>query len=203
MKRQICAFAVTVFFILCLPFLALAEEQISITTYYPSPYGSYNSLYVANYLGVGTTTPEARLHVVGTAVYYANSGTNSLTWGNTSQIASLRYSGTDPMITAISGSLRLTVDNGTNTGMLIQAVTGNVGIGTTSPGAYKLACNGQPGANGYTAWTNYSDSRLKENIIGIEDGTIDKIMQLKPSTFNYNEKYFQVTGYSKEKEGRE
>jgi hypothetical protein len=44
---------------------------------------------------------------------------------------------------------------------------GNVGIGTDSPG-YKLTCNGQPGANGYTAWANYSDVRLKENISDLD-----------------------------------
>ena len=64
---------------------------------------------------------------------------------------------------------------------------GNVYIGTTS-GAYKLTLNGQPGANGYTAWTNYSDSRLKENITDLEATNIlDKICAIRPVTFNYNE----------------
>lgn len=188
MNKQICAVTVAVFFILCLPFLALAQEQISITTYYPSPYGSYNSLYVANYLGVGTLSPEARLHVVGTGVYYANGQTNALTWGDSSQIAALRYSGSDPMITAISGSLRLTVDNGTNTGMMIQAVTGNVGIGTVSPGAYKCYINGNANVQGNMyvngGLVHSSDKRLKENINYIESG-LDIIERLKPVRFDY------------------
>ena len=33
-----------------------AEESITITTYYPSPYDSYNQLYVADKLGIGTTS---------------------------------------------------------------------------------------------------------------------------------------------------
>ena len=43
--------------------LAFAEE-LTITTYYPSPYGSYNQLYVADKLGIGTTSPQTKLHIV-------------------------------------------------------------------------------------------------------------------------------------------
>lgn len=69
------------------PFL-FAEESITITTYYPSPYGSYRqltadqiaigstyrnptyadgTLYVSGNVGIGTTTPGAALDVSGTA----------------------------------------------------------------------------------------------------------------------------------------
>ena len=51
--------------------------------------------------------------------------------------------------------------------------------------------NGQPGANGYTAFTNYSDARLKRNIVSIEK-SLDKIMQLRPVEFNYNESYLDL-----------
>ena len=64
----------------------------------------------------------------------------------------------------------------------------NVGIGTSTPG-YTLTVNGQPAANGYTAFTNYSDARLKKNIRTIGSGVLDKIMQLRPVQFNYNEEY--------------
>lgn len=45
--------------------IAFAEESITITTYYPSPYGSYASLYVANNVGIGTSSPYGPLHVTG------------------------------------------------------------------------------------------------------------------------------------------
>ena len=74
-----------------------------------------------------------------------------------------------------------------NTDSFVNLFTGNFGIGTSSPG-YKLTVNGQPGANGYTAFANYSDSRLKENITDLEaTNVLDKICTIRPVTFNYNE----------------
>jgi len=52
-----------------------------------------------------------------------------------------------------------------------------------------------PACNGSTVWTNYSDGRLKENVKPLEGGVLDKLTLLKPSTFNYNDKYFSLTGY--------
>lgn len=60
----------------------------------------------------------------------------------------------------------------------------NVGIGISNP-TYKLQVNGQPAANGFTLFTNYSDSRLKENIKPLE-GTLERILKLNPVEFNYN-----------------
>jgi len=82
--------------------------------------------------------------------------------------------------------------------LMLQPVRGNVFIGTTT-GAYKLTVNGQPGANGYTLWTNYSDRRLKENIQPLVNTSIlDKINSLNPVTFNYN----VASGYDKETRAR-
>ncbi|MDD5097678.1 MAG: tail fiber domain-containing protein, partial [Candidatus Omnitrophica bacterium] len=126
-------------------------EDITITTYYPSPYGSYNGLFTDK-LGVGD-----------------NNSDGSFT----------------------------SADVPTTAGQVW--INGNVGIktGVVSP-SYPLQLNGEPAANGYTLWTNYSDRRLKENIVGLENGIMDKIMKLKPSAFDYNDKYYQLTGYSKD-----
>ncbi|MBU1727104.1 MAG: hypothetical protein KJ880_05690, partial [Candidatus Omnitrophica bacterium] len=52
-KRAILLFILgLVFNLLILPSI-FAEEQITITTYYPSPYGSYNVLTVADRIAVG------------------------------------------------------------------------------------------------------------------------------------------------------
>jgi hypothetical protein len=82
-----------------------------------------------------------------------------------------------------------------------MSIFGNVGIGITNP-TYKLQVNGQPAANGYTAWTNYSDQRLKENITDLATTTdasaLSKLKLLRPVTFNYND----LTGYDEETRAR-
>ncbi|MEW6658160.1 MAG: tail fiber domain-containing protein [Thermodesulfobacteriota bacterium] len=64
---------------------------------------------------------------------------------------------------------------------------GKVGINTTNPG-YLLTCNGEPGANGYTAWTNYSDIRFKQDITPLKNNILAKVLKLNPVTFSYNDK---------------
>jgi len=64
---------------------------------------------------------------------------------------------------------------------------------------YKIQVNGQPAANGYTAWTNYSDARLKENVENFTtDSVLDKFAQLRPVSFNYNE----LTGFNEDSRKR-
>jgi hypothetical protein len=58
--------------------------------------------------------------------------------------------------------------------------------------------NGQPAAAGYTTFVNYSDRRLKRDISLLPDGSLDKIMRLKPSTFYYSDK----SGYDEETKKR-
>ncbi len=84
---------IAVFLIFVLFSLSFADESMTITTYYPSPYGSYNQLqtkslgvgdnnvdgnftsadvptttgdvWIAGKVGIGTTAPAAKLHVAG------------------------------------------------------------------------------------------------------------------------------------------
>ena len=60
---------------------------------------------------------------------------------------------------------------------------GNVGIGTTDPGTYKLYVAGT-GYLGSSSWSYLSDKRLKENISYIQSG-LDVVEQLKPVKFDY------------------
>jgi len=156
-------------------------------------------------VGIGTTSPGGELEVASAAeadlIVNSADGNNANVFfkdaGNLNGSIEVQPSqhfyltsnsnnvGNIYLRTTVSGSAqsRLTILN-----------NGNVGIGVSPSASYRLQVNGQPAANGYTAWTNYSDRRLKRNIKPVANGILAKILQVKPSNFNYNEK----TGYDQE-----
>jgi hypothetical protein len=73
---------------------------------------------------------------------------------------------------------------------IVVLKNGNTGISAGAP-TYRLQVNGQPAAAGYTQFTNYSDARLKTNIIDLES-SLEKIMALRPISYNYNETYLKL-----------
>jgi hypothetical protein len=122
-------------------------------------------------VGIGTAAPAGVLDVRG--------GTALTTGAN----------GTPINIYAQNGNAGGSATNGGN--IILMPGTkfgggndGNVGIGTTDPAGYKLNINGTGYLNS-ASWTYGSDRRLKENINYITEGGLDKIMQLKPASFDY------------------
>jgi len=202
-----------------------------------------SSLLVEGNLGIGTTTPQADLHVLppaananivlggqndgvfahnarlkissdfagtgielysagyfnseryGTRMYKADTGN-----GIGLQIDTHTYSGgwkwvpsvfigdgADPKFPLL-GIFGGTVIGKTYTGFFLPPsngllVEGNVGIGTTDPGTYKLSINGTGYINA-ASWAYGSDMRLKENVSSIQSG-LNVIEQLKPVRFDY------------------
>ena len=68
---------------------------------------------------------------------------------------------------------------------------GNLGIAMTPGGSHKIDVTGSAGLSTGTAWTNTSDSRVKTNIVTIENA-LDKINQLRPVSFQYTDEYLSV-----------
>jgi hypothetical protein len=172
------------------------------------------NLFVDGNVGIGTTTPSAKLQIgnyadgVGDATY---SGFLKISEQNTSlnedggiewKIASDNYGGKIDVISSLGANMVFGLRNndaGWNEAMRINP-TGNVGIGTTGP-SEKLDVNGNArfqsigsgtssGALHYeadgTLTTNTSDRRLKKNIVEVNDSiALEKLLELKPSEFNW------------------
>lgn len=74
--------------------------------------------------------------------------------------------------------------NGVNRMAIDQ--NGNVGIGTDSPGSYKLAVNGNAIKAGSSSWDTYSDARLKD-VDGNYRYGLEAILKMHPVTYRYKE----------------
>ncbi|MBI3991477.1 MAG: hypothetical protein HY350_04935 [Candidatus Omnitrophica bacterium] len=202
---------VMVFLTLGLFTICFAEESITITTYYPSPYGSYNTLYVAGNVGVGTSSPVYPLDVRGNtaingASFYVRSSP-SVTW----DFLKFSVDGSIGRLDIKQVDFRMGVNNTTDAGETFTDVfsitqpNGNVGIGIASPTA-KLHVNGNikavltdfPGAGLanvlYNSGTNeigYDVAELFEANEEVEPGdvlSIDENGKLKKSSKPYDSK---------------
>jgi hypothetical protein len=99
-------------------------------------------------------------------------------WGNGTMSVrriELQTSPSNNMAFTVASSERMRIDT-----------SGNVGIGTTTPG-YKLQVN-TGSVSGYVvdatgAWGNSSDVRLKKNIVSMSS-SLEDVMALKPVTYN-------------------
>jgi hypothetical protein len=89
--------------------------------------------------------------------------------------------------------LRLSSDDNTNGDIMIVTSSGDVGIGTTSPGPYKLNINGSVYAMSYDT---PSDMRLKDNINKI-DSPLDKIKKLNGVSFSWKDGIFPAASGNK------
>ena len=158
-------------------------------------------------VGIGTSSPANKLDVLSSSTnsktIFTSDGTSWMSFvpdlGNIAY-NDLSVSGDVGLIFSTDNDANTSSSNGLVIGAHVQPGTtrgikimedGKVGIGVASPG-YLFTVNGQPAANGYTAFTNYSDSRLKTNISSLDTGALSKILQLRPVSFQYNQKYLQL-----------
>lgn len=155
-------------------------------------------------VGIGTTSPDSKLHVEGSANEIL-----SLT-ANNPAIFFEDTNGSNAYIQNSNGSLFFEGNDGATVNMTINN-SGNVGIGTTSP-AFKLSVAGTVGPdaddsynlgaagsdwgclyyNSGTLGTCASDERLKENIETLsfstdEASALDQVAALSLHTFSFKE----------------
>lgn len=158
-------------------------------------------------VGIGTTSPISTLDVDGAIT--ANGGGNinmrapttstydsgDLVWYNSDGTEKSRINAG----TGATGFLYFSVGSPTSTKMTINN-NGDVGIGTISP-SYRLHVVGTAGLSTGTAWTNASDSRLKD-IHGDYEYGLKEILKLHTVRYSYKKDNplqlpsdFQKTGF--------
>lgn len=172
----------------------------------------------AGNVGIGTTTPNNLLHVMGSAsaplgvstqntsptngshaeFVARNNGSSSLNLGITATsnsesplygadmayVVSSGIGGLNIASNNSTGAIRFMTGGGTPTErMHIDGPSGNIGIGTTTPG-YALHVVGTAGLSSGTAWTNASDRRLK-NIDGDYEYGLNEVLKLHTVRYHY------------------
>ncbi|MGG5207422.1 tail fiber domain-containing protein [Chryseobacterium sp. MIQD13] len=167
------------------------------------------------YVGINTSTPENRFHVVATeyvnnrytlidasngGIDYPIFSVRNTATAAAGNFALIGFANNGPNALGANwgiGSLR----NGTNTnedfffgvsqgGHYLERMRitnkGSLGIGTDSPTSL-LSVNGTADKPGGGSWGTFSDRRVKKDIADFKDG-LNVINQLKPVTYKYNEK---------------
>jgi len=175
-QEEVFILSLSLIFLLVNPFFALAEESITITTYYPSPYGSYKELssyrmkigstysttsmtdadngklIVEGLVGIGTTSPAYKFTIAGTgSIFGVDNQTVFLAKNSAGTYENYLWPRWSDNITYLNyGSGGFNIRNNASTSTMFLTNAGNVGIGTTDPGSY----GGQQSkldVNGYAA----------------------------------------------------
>jgi Chaperone of endosialidase len=165
-------------------------------------------------VGIGTEAPVYNLDIVGTVngnvasrIWNKSNGTNAaaiLTFGNDIAPDAAYIFKTSNTNTSTPGANNLIFGNVSGDMLFLQnggekmriTAAGNIGIGTATP-TQRLDVVGIVNATNYTAT---SDARLKTNIVGLEQGTLNKVLQLKPVAYDKKET-LESTDYNRKEIG--
>ena len=144
-------------------------------------------------VGIGTTNPLAKLHVLGTTSSMPALGAAP----SAAQIGGSTYGTLFSTLTSGRGVIQQGRSDGVSLSfdLLLQPVGGRVGIGV-SAASYQLQLSSNSAAKPSSSlWTVVSDSRVKENI---RDYTtcLQAILKIEPKIYDYNGK----AGFEKTKD---
>jgi hypothetical protein len=140
---------------------------------------------ISGKVGIGTTTPWAKLHVKGSgfpnSFLYLDTDADNQDSGirfyeNGNLKGHLYLKGSDDTIRLFGSNF---------SGITVDSI-GNVGIGTENPGRYMLAVNGSAAKPGGGSWSNFSDVRLKE-VHGQFERGLSEVAQLNPVRYSYRQ----------------
>ena len=171
-------------------------DQITLTTYYPAPYGVYNDMVVMNSLGIGTTSPDDALHVYRDYNSAGSRTTDSSTVfidGATGKDAWLGWgiAGVASYVAGFDdGNKRLDFwghDETTWRHAMTMTTAGNVGIGRM-PATNKLEVEGDASKTAAGDWLANSDIKIKTDLRDIKNA-LDIINKLHPIKFRYTDEY--------------
>ncbi|MGD8500511.1 MAG: tail fiber domain-containing protein, partial [Phycisphaerales bacterium] len=140
----------------------------------PLIYGEFDTARV----GIGTTSPATKMHVHGQSVW--------LTGGDAAGFSVPTGAGLRLFHTATEAHIWAhDYQNHESTNIIFQEHGGNVGIGTTDPGTYRLAVKGSAAKSvGGSSWATFSDARLKD-IRGDYEAGLSEVCQLAPVRYSY------------------
>ena len=172
-------------------------------------------------VGIGTTSPSAKLHVNGQTAFLVTDGNETgLSINNGTYIYKIGDidGGENQSFIEIDSASQKTIFNNTNVGIgttspssliemsatldntsskLLRLTRSNQGSGPAKAVGF-YSNSGERGSitvsNFATAYNTSSDYRLKENVIPIEDG-INRLMSLKPCRFNFISEEQVVDGF--------
>ncbi len=152
---------------------------------------------ITNLIGVGTTSPETKLHVkhLGTTQLKIESSSGNDAILQLSDDSNINNDWTLRRDASDGGKFKMQHDGFQK---LTITPSGNVGIGSSvaaqSP-VYNLFVDGSAGKPGGGSWTTSSDRRLKKDINPYKDG-LNEIDKINTVTYQYNE----ISGYDISKE---
>lgn len=159
----------------------LGSETLTLTTYYPAPYGGYVSVLTTNQtllardggnVGIGTPTPGNKLHVAGSgnsSVDIRTTGRIMTGDGNNNGGVWLSQSA-DGFVGNVGGNVGFWTSGAGWNALSIVKANGNVGVGTTSP-SERLSVSGNLSVSGdiimNPAWTGFIRNVCQKVYYGI------------------------------------